>query len=85
MGYLDLAKDGPILIEVPPGLQDILDDFFQRPICGPQAEGHTWCGDVGLPGRTRGRAASISWSLRVYKARSLMAIPLRTETGGRSS
>jgi hypothetical protein len=55
LGYLDLAKDGPIVIEVPPGLQGILDDFFQRPICGPQTEGHTWCGDVGLPGPDKGK------------------------------
>jgi len=32
LGYLDLTKDGPIVIEVPPGLQGILDDFWQRPI-----------------------------------------------------
>ncbi|RAS33201.1 DUF1254 domain-containing protein [Paraburkholderia bryophila] len=55
LGYLDLAKDGPIVIEVPPGLQGILDDFFQRPICGPQTDGHTWCGDVGLPGPDKGK------------------------------
>ena len=33
LGFLDLAKDGPMVIDVPPGLQGILDDFFQRPIC----------------------------------------------------
>jgi hypothetical protein len=33
LGYLDLKEDGPMVIEVPPGLQGILDDFFQRPIC----------------------------------------------------
>jgi hypothetical protein len=33
MGYVDLKEDGPLVIEVPPGLQGILDDFFQRPIC----------------------------------------------------
>lgn len=55
LGYLDLGKDGPIVIDVPPGLQGILDDFFQRPICGPQLEGHTWCGDVGLPGPDKGK------------------------------
>jgi hypothetical protein len=30
LGYLDLKEDGPMVIEVPPGLQGILDDFFQR-------------------------------------------------------
>src|SRR5262249_60030715 len=29
LGYLDLKDDGPMVIEVPPGLQGILDDFFQ--------------------------------------------------------
>jgi hypothetical protein len=56
MGYLDLKQDGPIVIEVPPGLQGILDDFFQRPICSEtEIEGRQWCGDVGLPGPDRGK------------------------------
>jgi hypothetical protein len=55
LGYLDLKDDGPIVIEVPPGLQGILDDFFQRPICSEgEIEGRAWCGDVGLPGPDRG-------------------------------
>jgi hypothetical protein len=58
MGYVDLKDDGPLVIEVPPGLQGILDDFFQRPICSEQAiEGRTWCGDVGLPGPDHGKGA----------------------------
>jgi hypothetical protein len=58
LGYLDLKKDGPIVIGVPPGLQGILDDFWQRPICseGP-IEGKVWCGDVGLPGPDAGKGA----------------------------
>jgi len=27
MGYVDLGKDGPLVIDVPPGQQGILDDF----------------------------------------------------------
>ncbi len=56
MGYLDLKADGPMVIEVPKGLQGILDDFFQRPICseGP-IDGRVWCGDVGLPGPDKGQ------------------------------
>src|SRR5262245_2787961 len=55
LGFLDLA-DGPLVVEVPPGLQGILDDFFQRPICseGPIG-GKVWCGDVGLPGPDKGK------------------------------
>ena len=58
MGYLDLKDDGPMVIEVPPGLQGILDDFFQRPICSVgEIEGQIWCGDVGLPGPDQGKGA----------------------------
>ena len=56
MGYLDLKDDGPIVIELPPGLQGILDDFYQRPICSDgKIEGRIWCGDVGLPGPDHGK------------------------------
>ena len=49
MGYVDLKDDGPLVIEVPPDLQGILDDFYQRPICSVgEIEGRVWCGDVGL-------------------------------------
>jgi hypothetical protein len=58
MGYLDLKQDGPMVIEVPPGLQGILDDFYQRPICSiNDIEGRQWCGDVGLPGPDEGKGA----------------------------
>jgi hypothetical protein len=32
LGFVDLKEDGPIVIEVPPGLQGTIDDFWQRPI-----------------------------------------------------
>ena len=70
MGYVDLKDDGPLVIEVPPGLQGILDDFFQRPICSEQPiEGRTWCGDVGLPGPTMAKARNICCCLLTIKAR----------------
>src|SRR4029453_4084494 len=56
LGYLDLKEDGPLVIEVPPGLQGILDDFWQRPICSvSEIAGKIWCGDVGLPGPDQGK------------------------------
>jgi hypothetical protein len=56
LGYLDLKEDGPIVIEVPPGLQGILDDFFQRPVpTVGEIDGRKWSGDVGLPGPDRGK------------------------------
>ena len=56
LGYVDLKEDGPLVIEVPPGLQGILDDFWQRPIPSEGIiEGRQWAGDVGLPGPDRGK------------------------------
>jgi hypothetical protein len=56
LGYLDLKQDGPMVIEVPPGLQGILDDFWQRPIpMVGEFDGRKWSGDVGLPGPDRGK------------------------------
>jgi hypothetical protein len=56
LGYLDLKEDGPLVVEVPPGLQGILDDFRQRPIRSEgQIEGRDWAGDVGLAGPDHGK------------------------------
>ncbi len=44
MGYLDLKEDGPLVIEVPPRLQGLLDDFWQRPLS-----------DVGFAGPDKGQ------------------------------
>ncbi|MGF6174270.1 DUF1254 domain-containing protein [Ensifer sp. 4252] len=56
LGYLDLKQDGPMVIEVPPGLQGIIDDFFQRPIPSEgEIGGRKWAGDVGLPGPDQGK------------------------------
>jgi hypothetical protein len=42
MSYLDLKK-GPVVVEVPPKLQGMFDDFWHRPIC-----------DVGFVGPDKG-------------------------------
>jgi hypothetical protein len=56
LGYLDLKEDGPLVIEAPPGLQGIIDDFRQRPIPSVgEIDGKRWSGDVGLPGPDRGK------------------------------
>ena len=55
LGYLDLRQDGPMVIEVPPGLDGILDDFRQRPIRSVvQIDGRDWAGDVGSAGPDHG-------------------------------
>lgn len=55
LGYLDLKQDGPMIIEVPPGLDGILDDFWQRPIRSEvQIDGRDWAGDIGSAGPDHG-------------------------------
>jgi hypothetical protein len=67
MAFLDLAKDGPMVVEVAPGLQGILDDFWQRPLTGPLTDnplglptpdGSRWFGDVGLVGPDEGKGGA---------------------------
>jgi hypothetical protein len=56
LGYVDLKEDGPLVIEAPPGLQGIIDDFRQRPIPSVgEIDGKSWAGDVGLPGPDKGK------------------------------
>jgi hypothetical protein len=55
MTYLDVGKDGPLVIEIPPEQQGILDDFWQRPIPGPTVDGKAYAGDVGLVGPDKGK------------------------------
>jgi hypothetical protein len=52
MSYVDLGKDGPLVMEAPPMLQGILLDFWQHPI---QVDGGKFCGDVGLAGPDGGK------------------------------
>src|SRR5271155_2191639 len=51
MSYVDLGKDGPLVIDAPPELQGILLDYWQRPI---PVDGGKFAGDVGLAGPDRG-------------------------------
>ena len=52
MSYVDLGKDGPLVMEAPPGLQGILLDFWQRPL---PVDGGKFFGDVGLAGPDEGK------------------------------
>ena len=52
MSYVDLGEDGPIVFEVPPQLQGILLDFWQRPI---PVDGGKFFGDVGFAGPDGGK------------------------------
>ena len=55
ISYVDLGKDGPLVIDAPPGLQGILLDFWQRPIQGPTLRGQSYLGDVGFAGPDQGK------------------------------
>lgn len=55
MGYIDVGRDGPMVIEVPPKQQGILDDFWQRPIDGPTLDGKAYAGDIGFAGPDQGQ------------------------------
>jgi len=52
MSYVDLGKEGPLVMEAPPMLQGILLDFWQRPI---PVDGGKFAGDVGLFGPDAGK------------------------------
>ena len=52
MSYVDLGKDGPMVMEAPPELQGILLDYWQRPI---PVDGGNFAGDVGLFGPDQGK------------------------------
>jgi hypothetical protein len=54
LSYVDLGKDGPLVLEAAPKLQAILLDFWQRPIQGPVIRGHDYKGDVGFFGPDKG-------------------------------
>jgi hypothetical protein len=49
---VDLGKDGPLVMDAPPGLQGILMDYWQRPI---PVDGGKFFGDVGFFGPDEGK------------------------------
>jgi len=56
LGFADLSKTGPLVLDVPPMLQGLLDDFWHRPLVGPEKpDGTTFLGDIGFPGPDRGK------------------------------
>lgn len=56
LGWADLSKTGPLVIEVPAGLQGLMDDMWHRPLEGPEkSDGVPYLGDLGLPGPDRGK------------------------------
>lgn len=64
MSYVDLSKDGPLVMEAPPMLQGILMDFCQRPI---PVDGGKFFGDVGLAGPDGGKGGKFLLAPPGYK------------------
>ncbi|WP_246779280.1 DUF1254 domain-containing protein [Rhizobium sp. RHZ01] len=52
VGYLDLGKEGPLVVELPPKLMGFMSDFMAVPI---PADGGVFAGDVGLDGPDGGK------------------------------
>jgi hypothetical protein len=54
IGFLDLGVDGPMVVEAPPMMQALMDDFWHRPLTGPNIDGVQYLGDIGIPGPDKG-------------------------------
>ncbi|GAA1933227.1 DUF1254 domain-containing protein [Microbacterium aoyamense] len=58
LAFADLGVSGPLVIDAPPKLQALLDDFWHRPLVGPTVDGRTYLGDVGIPGPDHGQGGT---------------------------
>ncbi|UIP59162.1 DUF1254 domain-containing protein [Agromyces marinus] len=56
--FADLAVSGPLIIDAPPKLQALMDDFWHRPLTGPEIDGRRYLGDVGIPGPDHGKGGT---------------------------
>ncbi|WP_431236547.1 DUF1254 domain-containing protein [Mycolicibacterium aichiense] len=54
MGFADLTETGPLVLEAPPRIQGLMDDFWHRPLTGPTIGGSQYLGDIGIPGPDKG-------------------------------
>src|SRR5262249_47017702 len=53
-GFADLAETGPLVVDAPPKIQGLMDDFWHRPLTGPNIDGVQYLGDIGIPGPDKG-------------------------------
>lgn len=54
MGFADLEETGPLVLEAPPKIQGLMDDFWHRPLTGPKIGDVQYLGDIGIPGPDKG-------------------------------
>ncbi len=66
MNYVDLGKDGPLVVEAPPNMQGILLDYWQRPI---PVDGGKFAGDVGFAGPDGGKGGKFLLLPPSYKGK----------------
>lgn len=43
------------MLEAPPKIQGLLDDFWHRPLAGPRIGDVQYLGDIGIPGPDKGQ------------------------------
>ncbi len=55
LAFADLSKTGPLVLDAPANLQGLMDDFWHRPLVGPNINGRQFLGDIGIPGPDRGK------------------------------
>ncbi|MFF5468036.1 DUF1254 domain-containing protein [Streptomyces achromogenes] len=48
----------PVVVQAPPNLQGLVDDFWHRPLQGLTVDGVEYRGDIGLPGPDRGKGGT---------------------------
>src|SRR5713101_2142606 len=53
VSYLDLGKDGALVLDAPPGLQGFLSDYWGVPV---PVDGGKFAGDIGYPDPIAARA-----------------------------
>lgn len=55
LNFANLDKSGPLVLEAPANLQGLMDDFWHRPLTGPNIDGRQFLGDIGIPGPDKGK------------------------------
>jgi hypothetical protein len=67
LAFPDLSKTGPLILEAPPNLQGLMDDFWHRPLEGPRIGAVQYLGDIGIPGPDKGKGGKYLIVPKDYK------------------
>lgn len=66
MAFLDVSK-GPLILDVSPKLQGLMNDMWHRPLKGPNINGVQYLGDLGIPGPDKGKGGKYLIVPKDYK------------------